>query len=115
MTRAKLPARRANATFKFKVADAHGFTAYHATVGYFDGAMTRPGEVFMSTAKSGQQMQTLMRDNAICLSIALQHGAPLDEIRAAITRGDQGEALGPIGVLLDLLERNADREVLCGE
>jgi hypothetical protein len=39
----------------------------------------------------------------VVLSIALQHGAHLDELRHAISRNSHGAPLGPIGTLLDAL------------
>ncbi|MBU2533297.1 MAG: hypothetical protein KKB37_11190 [Alphaproteobacteria bacterium] len=100
MARDKLPARAPHETIKF----VHSFVPYHATVTYYDMTGTRPGAIFMSTGKSGEDMQTLMRDNAIIASIALQHGATLDELKAAISRQDDGTPMGPMGTLLDILK-----------
>lgn len=44
------------------------------------------------------------RDAAVCLSIALQYGAPAHVIREAVTRNMDGEAVGIVGHVLDLLE-----------
>jgi hypothetical protein len=45
----------------------------------------------------------LASDAAIAVSLALQHGAPLDEIRHALKRDARGNAAGPIGAALDLV------------
>jgi hypothetical protein len=60
-------------------------------------------EVFLNAGKSGEQSQTLARDSAILLSLALQHGVPLEEIGHALTRNADGSPSGPIGALVDLM------------
>lgn len=60
-------------------------------------------ELFINAGKTGVQMETLARDSAVLMSIALQHGAPLETMRRAITRNVDGSPSGPIGHLLDLL------------
>jgi len=46
-----------------------------------------------------------MSDAAILASLALQYGAPLDEIRHALKRDVRGEAASPIGAALDRIEQ----------
>jgi hypothetical protein len=95
--RERLPDRRASESFTFEI-DGLRFTA---TVSRFaDG---RLGELFLDNHKAGSQIGTLVRDGAIILSFALQHGAEPERIRQALARDSQGRALGPIGVALDLL------------
>jgi hypothetical protein len=48
-------------------------------------------------------MGTLVRDAAVILSLALQHGADLDAIRKSQCRDSDGRALGPVGQALDLI------------
>jgi hypothetical protein len=43
------------------------------------------------------------RDSAILLSIAIQYGADVEMIRAALCRDSQARASGPLGVVLDRL------------
>ena len=45
----------------------------------------------------------MARDCAVVTSLALQHGAPLDTIRKALTRLDNNEAAGPLGKAIDML------------
>ena len=79
MTREPLPNRRPCRTFGFQH-DGHRFTS---TVGLFaDG---RPAEVFMSAGKPGAALETACRDAAVAVSIALQHGAPVEVLRHAVT------------------------------
>ena len=47
--------------------------------------------------------RTLVRDSAIILSFALQHGADIESIRRALCRDGEGQALGPIAMALDVL------------
>ena len=94
-----LPSRRASETIKIELA---GHT-YYATVGYYDHAKTRPGEVFLSTGKEGTSLQIIMRDSAIAVSLALQHGTSLKTIHNAFSRNEEGEPEGPLGVLFDIL------------
>ncbi|MCZ8100607.1 MAG: hypothetical protein O9972_22190 [Burkholderiales bacterium] len=94
-TREKIPDRREAEHFEFI------FRGRRFEVGmgrYPDG---RPAEVFLSTAKSGAEMQAIARDAAVAISIMLQYGAPLSVLRAAVTRDHDGAADSPIGALLD--------------
>jgi hypothetical protein len=69
-----------------------------------EGSSVEPiQELFINAGKTGVQMETLARDSAVLLSIALQYGAPIEIMRRAITRNVDGSPSGPIGHLLDLL------------
>jgi hypothetical protein len=59
--------------------------------------------VFINCGKTGGQSETLARDSAVLLSLALQHGVPLETIQHALTRNADGAASGPIGALVDLM------------
>lgn len=95
--RERLPNRRASESFSF---EANGLR-FTATVSRFDDG--RVAELFLSNHKAGNQADTYVRDAAILLSFALQHGADLDAIGRALCRDGQGRALGPIGTVIDLL------------
>jgi len=72
---------------------------FHATVGRFaDG---RLAEVFITNHKAGSMAGILASDSAVLCSIALQYGAPLDELRHALKRDGRGEPASPIGAALD--------------
>ena len=62
-------------------------------------------EVFINCGKSGTQMETLARDSAVLLSLALQYGVPLEAMRHAITRNVDGSPSGPMGKLLDIMHK----------
>ena len=69
--RRRMPDEREAITHHFSIADHDGYI----TVGkYEDGS---PGEVFMKMAKQGSTVSGLMDSLAICMSLALQHGVPL--------------------------------------
>ena len=78
--RHRLPDRRRGETIEF-YHDCHGYTL---TIGHYRGG--RVGEVFLNAHKSGGALESVARDAAIVVSIALQHGADLGTIRRALTR-----------------------------
>jgi hypothetical protein len=99
MGRRILPQRRASETFN--VAHGDQRNAFAVTIGFHrDGSI---GEVFVTGAKIGTSMDAVARDGAILLSLALQHGVPLDVIQHAITRDERGAADTIIGAVVDRL------------
>jgi hypothetical protein len=98
MTRTPLPNRRTHETLRFE----HWGQRY--VVGIGRAKLGAPiAEVFLNCAKSGTQAETLARDSAVLLSLALQHGVPIETIGHAITRNADGSPSGPIGALVDLM------------
>jgi len=72
---------------------------FEMTAGFYpDG---RVGEVFLNADRANSLLDFLMSDAAILASLALQYGAPLDEIRHALKRDVRGTAASPIGAALD--------------
>jgi len=99
--RERLPNRRAHETFRME----HGGLAFTAGIGrYPDG---RIAELFVNADKIGTGFDTALRDSAILLSFALQHGADIEAIRRAVMRNVDGLAAGPIGAVLDFIARGA--------
>ena len=97
MIRRTLPKRRATETIDQRFWNQ----LFTVTVGFYpDG---RPGEVFIDGGKSGADLAQIARDAAVVTSLALQHGVPLDVIRHALMRDEQGRASGPLGMALDVL------------
>jgi hypothetical protein len=98
--RRTLPQRRACETFDI---DFGGLARAHTvTIGFYeDGAI---GEVFINGGKSGEVVEAIARDAAVTLSLALQFGADLANIKSAITRDAQGNAQSIIGVVVDRLK-----------
>ena len=95
--RRTLPQRRARETFTLRFWNQN----FTITIGRFpDGVI---GEVFIDGGKSGQDIQSTARDAAVVLSLALQHGAPIEAIRHAVTRSGSGEAASILGATVDRL------------
>ena len=99
-----LPNRRRAETFEVQ----HGLpgakpVSVTVTVGYY--ANGKLGEVFVSDPKVGSSMEAIARDGAVLLSIAIQHGVPLDTMRHAITREQDGSPSTVIGAVLDQLAK----------
>jgi hypothetical protein len=97
--REQLSARRFSEMFELR----HGGkrAVFHVTLGRYDDG--RIGEVFITGSKSGSDLEANVRDTAILVSLALQHGVPLATMAAAITREGDGSASTVIGVVLDKL------------
>ena len=95
-----LPPRRRSENFA--VVHGNHRTNFHVTLGYYpDG---RIGEVFVSGAKAGSEVEAVARDGAVLLSLALQHGILIATMRAAVTRDADGTASTIIGKVIDNLE-----------
>jgi hypothetical protein len=95
--RERLPSRRAHQSFPVE----HNGLRFTVGVGrYADGQLA---EVNLNTDKVGTGFDTVLRNSAILLSIALQFGADAEVIRRAMLRNGDGSAAGPIGAVLDLL------------
>ena len=90
-----LPQRRAAETFDLRFWNQ----PFTVTVGFYaDGT---PGEVFIDGGKTGQDIQSTARDAAVVLSLALQHGTPIESIRHAVTRGASEEPASILGAVVD--------------
>jgi len=95
MTREPLPLRRGAVTVSLII----GGQDYAVTAGFYpDGRM---GEVFIAAPKVGSEMEAILRDGAILLSYALQHGAPLADMQHAMTREASGELSSVLGRLAE--------------
>jgi hypothetical protein len=93
--RDRLPDRRPAISTSFE----RDGVCFEMTAGYYpDG---RPGEIFLNADRANSLLDFLMSDAAILASLALQYGAPLDEIRHALKRDSRGAAQSPIGTALD--------------
>ena len=79
--RHRLPNRRPSETRTLEVAGQ----TFEATVG-FDPADGMPRELFLTGAKSGSSLDTLLGDVAVVVSVALQHGVPAAALAKSISR-----------------------------
>lgn len=93
--RIRLQNRRLNETQEF---DRDGIKI-KMTVGFKPAGEI--GEVFLNADRSNSMIDVLMSDAAIIVSIALQHGVPLQQIAHAVKRDKFGIASSPIGAALD--------------
>jgi hypothetical protein len=99
--RERLPNRRQCESFEF----SHVGLAFTLCAGsYPDG---RIAEIFLSSHKPGSPIEAIARDAAVTVSIALQFGADLETIRAALTRDHDGGPATAIGAALDKLAEAA--------
>ncbi len=96
--RRRLPDRRTHEIVEFD----HGGVRFVAGVGRFaDG---RLAEIFVNGGKAGCEAENAARDAGILASIALQHGATVQELRHSLVRLSNGQGAGPVGQLLDLID-----------
>jgi hypothetical protein len=98
--RVRLPDRRSHELIDF---ESLGLLFTASVSRYPDG---RIAELFLDNHKAGSAVGTIVRDLAITFSFAAQHGADAEAIRRAICGDSQGQPLGPLSIILDLL---ADR------
>lgn len=97
--RRTLPQRRDCETFEISF---NGLRRSHTiTVGYYPNGDV--GEVFINGGISGEPAEAIARDGAVVLSLALQYGAELSNIKSAITRDDQGAPTSIVGAVIDRL------------
>lgn len=96
--RRRLPNRRKSEVVAF----THGGFRYIATVSRFDDG--RLGEIFLDADKPGSPVSIVARDLAIAASLALQSGCDPQTLRDALTHEPNGEASGPLGGIIDLIE-----------
>ena len=100
MARQRLPNRRPQAVLEVE----HGGSVLTVGVGYFPDA--RPGEVFVSTNRSGSELDALLNDSAILVSRCLQFGDTLEDLAAAMGRlGDMESPASPLGAILDVVSK----------
>ena len=107
--RTRLGNRRGSETMEFETLRRHGVQSikYVASLGYFhDG---RLAEVFLRAGKAGTDLNIQSQETAIAVSFALQYGCPVDLMRAAMPRTQDGEPEGAIGMLLDILAKDKER------
>jgi hypothetical protein len=95
--RERLSNRRECTGFDIEALGLH----FHATAGRFpDG---RLAEIFIDAFKAGSAVDMAARDAGITASIALQMGADPDVLRHALCRDVRGNAISPLGAVLDQL------------
>lgn len=106
--RRRLPNRRYREGFTI----AHRGVRYEVCIGRnvttmgVDGPLQGDGglrELFFSCTKAGTDVDADARDMALLFSLAVQYGAPIESIRAALTKGPDGKPAGLLGQALELI------------
>lgn len=88
MTRSPLPDRHRAETIKVQHTWSHGATtSLIVTCGFDDAGMVRA--VFCADFKAGTDMHTLVIDACIALSLLLQHGYTVRELRGKLAAAPQ--------------------------
>ncbi|WP_331326476.1 hypothetical protein [Methylobacterium fujisawaense] len=105
MSRAQLTNRRSHEAFDFVFSRGPNRPGYTYTCGYGVDVDGRISEIFLDSHKLASDLTDDARDMAVLLSIALQHGVPLAQIRHAVTRIEDGEPVGLAGRVLDELAK----------
>jgi len=93
MPRTKLPNRRPTETFDFW----YGSNRYHVSYLGYDGHLY---EVFARGAKVGSETDSALASVTAMLSIALQHGVPLEEIDHTTSKLDDGSPADLFGAVI---------------
>lgn len=111
--RKRLPNRHASETFDFEVQGHFGRPnhAYTVNIGFYPNG--KVGDVFLrhKSGKAGTDLDIATRELSIAISFALQHGATVEEMRAAFPRHGV-EAEGALGKLFDLITEFGVRDAL---
>lgn len=96
-SRRQLPSRRQCSVHEFEL-DGHSCVV---TLGYYaDGT---PGEVFLTSGKSGSTIDAVLSDAAILASLALQHGVPPETLAKSMGRRTRRRRASVVGAAMDIL------------
>ncbi len=93
--RQRLPNRRQCESFEFR----HAGLDFTLAAGFYPD--DRIAEIFLSSHKPGSPIEAIARDAAATVSIALQFGAELETVRAALTKDHDGGPATLLGAALD--------------
>jgi hypothetical protein len=104
-----LPQRRP--TYTFDIHDDGGRVDLTVAYSIFEAPGTLPphtvAEIFLTSRKIGSGTEAIARDAAILLSLAVQHGCPLDTIMHALTRNQDGSPQSLMGRVVDRVIKEA--------
>jgi len=99
--RNRLPNRRQVSTMSL-VWPPFGGSRYHVTIGEYDDG--RPGEVWVHGAKVGSEIDALLDDASILMSVLIQIGYDTKQIAKSLGRDSAGVRASIIGAVADLVE-----------
>ena len=97
MSRSRLPDRRNSISGVYE----HGGIKDHCSASYQNGAVA---ELFLDGPHIGSAANIVAKEAAVLLSLALQHGTPLETIRAALPMLPDASPAGPVGAALAKLK-----------
>ena len=97
--RTRLPDRRLSETRRIEHVRADGGRArIFITIGYAPEEPTRPREVFYDEGyRSGSDLEYLVQDLCVIVSLLLQHGTPPEDIARSLSRREGPGGEGPGG------------------
>ncbi len=96
MTRERLPGRRQSVLLDLE----HQGARYSLGIGFFETG--KPGELFVSGARTGSDIDGMLADLGVLVSRLLQHGDTIEALRAGMGRlGDGTTPASIIGAVLD--------------
>ena len=95
--RHRLPDRRPSETFDLE----HAHMRYTVTISRDHLRVVR--EAFICNHKRGKASDIAARDCGILISLALQHGCPIETLARAISRNSDGSASGIAGAVIDII------------
>jgi hypothetical protein len=95
----QLPNRRGQETWDFDYQNIK----YTMSISRFPDS--QPAEVFVECSKSTSDYESLARDSALIISIALRSGVPLQKLRSSVTRLTGGKPASLTGKMLDEMTR----------
>ena len=99
--RNRLPNRRYRTPVSFEM-DGH---VYSGGAGHYpDG---RIGEVFLMAGKTGTHLAISISESCIAASLAMQFGCPIETLRDALLKDDQGRPAGALGRMFEILTATA--------
>lgn len=97
-SRRRLPNRRQSDTFELEFRGR----PFAISIGRQPNS-SEPAEIFIHPHKVASDASDDARDIAVLLSIAMQYGVPLESMRDAVCRFDDGSPAGLAGAVLDRL------------
>ena len=85
----------------------HQGARYDESIGLYEN--NRPGEVFLSGAKVGSDIDGLLSDVGVLLSRALQFGDSIEALRAGMGRLGGSAPVSIVGLVLDQIDSELSR------
>ena len=85
----------------------HG-QSFELTVGFYDDGQI--GEIFAGGGKTPQDIQQLVADACVLISIALQYGVSIQALGRSLARHEDGKPYTIIGIICDVVATYEEKE-----